>query len=294
MTLFNDFGDIVQKNAPLGVYTWFQLGGSADFLAEPRSWDSLAALVKRAAEAAIPWRLMGGGSNILVRDEGVRGLVIRAFENLPYEIAIEGNLVRVSGNVPLSRLITTAVSAGLGGLEGLVGIPGSVGAALHGNVSANSTDIGRFLKSAAILSLNGEVTTREGADLFFGYRESPLDDCVIIRAEFELHPEAREELSQQMLKQWIIAKAAQPMGHQCSGRIFKNSNLAADNASEIIESVGLKGKRIGGAVVSLRHANFIVADPECSVEDVLQLIEFVRDAVFEKTGLELELELEVW
>lgn len=293
MSPFKDFQPIIQENEPLAMHTWMQLGGNAEFFAEPESVEALASLFQTAQKAGLPTRILGGGSNILVLAD-VPGLVIHVGDNLPQNITVEGNRIRVCGNLPLSKLVTTAVRSGLGGIEELIGIPGTVGGALHGNAGTNSTDIGQLLKSARILKQDGTEETRQGEDLVFGYRQSSLDDGLILEAEFEFHEENSQELAHRMQKQWIIRKAMQPMGHQCAGRIFRNPADSGSAASEIIDLAGLKGTRIGGAVVCERHANFILTEPECTSSDVLRLIRLIQEEVFKRFGIELETEIEIW
>jgi UDP-N-acetylmuramate dehydrogenase len=207
-------------------------------------------------------------------------------------IDIDGQKVTVGGGANLGRLVTTAVHRGLGGMEMLVGIPGTVGGALHGNTGSHGGDIGERTISATVVTTTGETQERTRDDLTFGYRESSLDETVILEATLMLEEDDPRELAQRMQKQWIIKRASQPMGHQCAGCIFKNPRGAA--AGELIEKSGLKGTRIGGAVVSERHANFIVAEQDCTSQDVIRLIDLVRSQVNERMGERLELEIEIW
>ena len=142
------------------------------------------------------------------------------------------------------------------------------------------------------MTANGEVVDRGSDELAFGYRESNLDDLAILEVRCELEEDDPRQLAQRMQKHWIVKKASQPMGHQCAGCVFKNPR--GQSAGELIDRAGLKGTRIGGAVVSDRHANFIIAEPECTSQDVLRLIDLVRGQVRDRMGYELELELEIW
>jgi UDP-N-acetylmuramate dehydrogenase len=171
-------------------------------------------------------------------------------------------------------------------------VPGTLGGALHGNAGTHGGDVGQWAVAATVVSINGEVHERGRDDLVFGYRESSLDELVILEASFQLEEDDPRELARRMQKQWIVKKASQPMGHQCAGCVFKNPRGA--NAGELIEQAGLKGTRIGGAVVSDRHANFIIAEPESTSQDVLRLIELVRSQVRDRLEVDLELELEIW
>jgi UDP-N-acetylmuramate dehydrogenase len=274
------------------MHTWFQIGGPAEYFAEPENADQLLALVRRCHEEGIEARLLGHGSNILVRDEGVPGMVIHLSAPDFCKIQVDRRQIVAGGGAVMGRMVTTAVHGGLAGLETLIGIPGTVGGALHGNAGTHGGDIGQWAAGATVVTAAGEVVERSRDDLVFGYRESSLDELAILEATFQLEEDDPRQLARRMQKQWIIRKAAQPMGHQSSGCVFKNPRGAS--AGELIEKAGLKGTRIGGAVVSERHANFIIAEPECTGQDVLRLIELVRSQVHDRTGVTLELEMEIW
>lgn len=293
-TLMTEFPGIIQTQEPLAMHTWFQLGGNAEFYAEPQSWDTFLQMLQFCYREGIPVKILGAGSNILVRNEGVSGIVINLGESLPYKIEVDSCRVTVSGNVPLSKLVTMAVRAGLGGIEDLIGIPGTVGGALHGNAGTDSTDIGQFLKSAKISAMDGTVTDVDESELIFAYHQSSLADSVVLEAVFEFREENPVELTQRMQKRWIIRKASQPIGGQGSGRIFRNPAEGGVSAKALIEQVGMAGTRVGGAQVSERHANYIVVSPECVPNDILRLIRLIQEQVEEHTGITLELELEIW
>ena len=292
MGLLTGFENIVRQGEPLAMHTWFQLGGAAEYFAEPDNTEQLLALVQRCHQEGVAMRLLGQGSNILVRDEGVPGMVIHLAAPAFCGIRVEGRSLIVGGGALLGRAVTTAVHRGLAGLETLIGIPGTVGGALHGNAGTHSGNIGQWTLEATVLTANGQVCQRSSEELAFGYRQSSLDDLVILEAGCQLEEDDPRELARRMQKQWIVKKASQPMGHQCAGCVFKNPRGAS--VGELIDKAGLKGTRIGGAVVNDRHANFIVAEPECTAQDVLRLIELVRGQVRDRMGIEVELELEIW
>ncbi len=292
MAFLTGFEKIVRQDEPLAMHTWFQLGGPAEYFAEPEDVDQLIALIQRCRQEGVPVRLLGGGSNILVRDEGVPGMVLRLTANAFGAIRVQGQSIVAGGGATLGRVITTAVHRGLAGLETLIGIPGTLGGALHGNAGTRSGDVGQWTSQATVITQDGEVFQRGRDDLVFEYHQSGLDELVILEAEFQLEEDDPRELARRMQKHWIVKKAAQPMGHQCAGCVFRNPRGA--NAGELIDEAGLKGTRIGGAVVSDRHANFIVAEPECTSQDVLRLIDLIRGQVHERLDEELERELEIW
>ena len=292
MDLLTDFEKIVRQAEPLAMHTWFQLGGPAEYFAEPESTDQLVALIKRCREEDAPVRLLGRGSNVLVPDDGVPGMIIRLSAGTFGDVEIDGQTITAGGGAKLGHVVTTSVHKGLSGLEDMVAIPGTLGGALHGNAGIHGTDIGQWTSRATVITLTGEVSVRQREDLEFGYRRSSLDELVILDATLQLEEEDPRELARRMQKQWIVRKATQPMGHQCAGCVFQNPR--GMRAGELIEQAGLKGTRIGGAVVSDRHANFIIAEPECTANDVVRLIELIRSQVHERLGVELELELDLW
>jgi UDP-N-acetylmuramate dehydrogenase len=289
---FKGLERIVREGELLGPHTWFGLGGPAEYFAEPSSIDELSAVVRRCSDEGIPVRVLGGGSNLLVRDEGVHGMIVRLSAPAFQEIkATRQNLTAGSG-ARLGHVVSTAVREGLAGLEPLVGIPGTLGGALRGNAGSHGGDVGQWVCRATTMTRTGEIVIRNRGELVFSYRQSNLDDLVILDCEFELEREDPQELTKRMQKNWIMKKASQPLGHQSTGCIFKNPR--GISAGMLIEQAGLKGVRVGGAEVSDRHANFIVADPDATSQDVLQLIERIRNTVAERLGVELETEIEVW
>ncbi len=283
---------MLRPNELLAPHTWFKLGGTAQFLAEPTSVAELATLVRRAREEGLPMRLLGSGSNLLIREQGVPGVVIRLSAPAFSAVHLKNNTLTAGGGARLGHIISTAVREGLGGLETLVGIPGTIGGALHGNAGSRGGDIGQWTCQATLMSDTGEIFERSRQELVFAYRESSLDELVILDAQFQLERDSPEELTKRMQKQWIVKKAAQPLDHQSAGCIFKNPR--GMSASMLIDQAGLKNARVGAAEVSDRHANFIVAGEGATSDDVLKLIDLVRERVFERLGVELELEIEVW
>ena len=292
MGSFAGFEKIVRPAEPLAMHTWFQLGGPAEYFAEPANVEQLAGLVRRCHEYEVPFRILGGGSNILVRDEGVPGLVIQLAAPAFCEIRLEKNTVMAGAGLLLGRVVTTAAHAGLAGLEALVAIPGTIGGALRENAGPRGGDIGQWTSEITIVTRSGDIATRTREDLEFGDHPSTLDEPVILNALLELEEEDPRELGRRLQKHWILRKASHPMGHQCAGRVFADPRGVS--AGTLIEQAGLKGTRIGGAVVSDRHANFIVAEPEATSSDVLRLIDLIRSQVRDRLGVELELALEIW
>jgi len=286
------FKEISLLDQPLAPYTWMKIGGPAQYLVRPRNVDELRRVVRLCHEEQIPVRILGGGSNVLVRDEGVSGAVLQLFGESFGQIAVEGTTVRAGSGALLSQLISLTVKAELAGLETLTGIPGTVGGALHGNAGGRAGDLGQFVESVTVMNVKGEISTRKGDELWFGYRESNVDELVILEGSFRLQPGDSEEITRRMRKLWIMKKATQPLSFQSAGCIFKNPRGLS--AGALIEQAGLKGIRVGEAEISDRHANFIVTTPGAKSDDVLRLIDLARSKVSEQFGVDLELEIKIW
>lgn len=292
MTALSDFADITRADVPLAPYTWLKVGGPAQYLVEPRSVAELQAVIRRCYEQEIPVRVLGGGSNLLVRDDGVSGVVIRLVGE-PFEfIELDGATVRAGSGALLSHVVSRTVAAGLAGMETLVGIPGTIGGALKGNAGNRSGDIGSVTTSVTVMTGKGEQHVRQGEELSFEYRTSSINELAILSAEFRLHPGDPDAIAQRMRKLWILKKSSQPLAFQSAGCIFKNPRGLS--AGALIEQAGLKGTRLGACEVSDRHANFIITHEGATARDVLQLIDLIRAKVAETHGVELELEIQVW
>ena len=204
-------------------------------------------------------RLLGGGSNILVRDEGVAGMVISLAAPAFCEITVDGQVVTAGGGAKLGHAISIGVREGLAGLETLVGIPGTVGGALHGNAGSRGGDIGQWTRQAMVMTRAGEIVERSSARNWSSrIAKARSTSWSFSRRSSNSNSDDPEELTKRMQKQWIVKKANQPLGHQSAGCIFKNPR--GMSAGMLIEQAGLKGSRQGQAEVSDRHANFIVAE----------------------------------
>jgi UDP-N-acetylmuramate dehydrogenase len=287
-----EFAEIIRRNEPLAPYTYLKIGGPGDILAQPRSIAELAALVQYCHREKIPVRVLGGGSNVLVRDEGVRGVVIRLSEPAFREVQAQGRRVRAGAGASLSALISEAARHGLAGLESLVGIPGTVGGAVRGNAGERSNEIGQYVRLVEVLDEQGRWQERERDELRFDYRSSNLEEPVLLTVEFELDTDTTDAIVKRLRKTWIQRKANQPLSFQAAGRIFKNPR--GSSAAVLISQAGLAGTRVGGAEISDRDANFILAQSGTSARDVLRLIDLVRSRVRERSAVELELEIAVW
>ena len=292
MSSLEDFSEIVKRDEPLAPYTWLKIGGPAQYFIEPRTVDELVRVVRVCCEQGIPVRILGGGSNLIVRDEGVSGAVLRLSHPTFAEVQINGPRVTAGGGALLSHVISETVRAGLAGFENLAGIPGTIGGALHGNAGGRHGEISQYVRRVTVLTVSGEKLVRTEDELLFDYRQSNLDELLILEAEFELQPDVADDISQRLRKIWITKKASQPLSTQTAGCVFKNPR--GQRAGQLIEQAGLKGARIGGAEINDRHANFIVSHEGASSGDVLRLMDLVRSKVADQFGVQLEPEVKIW
>ncbi|WP_437205623.1 UDP-N-acetylmuramate dehydrogenase [Planctomicrobium sp. SH664] len=292
MSAFEKFQNILRCDEPLAPHTWLKVGGPAQYFIEPRTVAELEDVVRTADQQDLPIRVLGGGSNLLIRDEGVSGVVIKLSGDEFAGVTISGNLVRARGAALLSNVISQTVGEGLSGLETLVGIPGTIGGAVKCNAGGRHGEIGEFVRSVTLMTAKGERFVRSGDELTFEYRFSGINELAILEVELELKAGDAKELTRRMRQIWITKKATQPFSFQSAGCIFKNPRGLS--AGALIDQSGLKGTRIGGAEVSDRHANFIVTHPGATSADVLNLIEVIRARVNEQHGVDLELEIKIW
>lgn len=289
---FQDFADIVKLNEPLSPYMYLRLGGPAEMFIQPRAREELSTIVQRCFATNTPLRVLGGGCNVLVRDEGIKGVVLRLSETAFTQMRVDGPSVHGGTGASVSALISYAAGHGLAGLETLVGIPGTVGGALRCNAGDRAGDISQFVRSVEVLDHQGQVQVRDREELRFAYHWSNLDDPVILSAEFRLERDAPDAIVKRMRRAWIHRRASQPASLTPSCRVFKHSR--AFNAAALVEQAGLARTRVGGAEVSERDSNCINIHPGCNTRDVLRLIDLMRSKVQERFGVELELEVAVW
>jgi UDP-N-acetylmuramate dehydrogenase len=290
MAHLQDFAEFVKPNEPLAPYTFLKLGGPAEALVQPRTVDELCAVVRRCGEKRLPLRLLGGGCNVLVVDEGVRGVVLRLKEPAFTQITVEDRRVRAGCGAALSALISHAARHALAGLETLVGTPGTVGGALRQSAGDRSGEIGQYLRRAEVVDSSGQIQTRDRDELT--YASDSHDDLVLLTAEFELDSDVPDAIVKRMRKAWIQRKRHQPFSFQAACRVFKNPRGLS--AAALITQAGLAGTKVGGAEVSERDANYIIAHPGATSRDVLRLIDLIHSRVLERFNTELELEVALW
>jgi UDP-N-acetylmuramate dehydrogenase len=292
MKLFAGLEKIVKRDHVLAGETWLRIGGPAEYLIEPDTVDQLRQVVKACREAEMPMRVLGRGANLLVDDAGVKGAVIRLGKGDFADVEPTDQGFRAAAGADMGKLVLRCVREGKSGLEALTGIPGSVGGCVKMNAGGVFGDIGNAVESVEVMSADGEVFTRCRGDLAFAYRSTNISAPFILAAEFRLSEDDPHRILKQVKQIWMYKKNTQPLGSRNAGCIFKNPRGLS--AGALIDRAGLKGKRVGGAHVSLKHANFILADSGARASDVLKLINVIREAVYKKNEVYLELEIEVW
>ena len=292
MSIFSGFEEISEQDHPLAPHTWYRLGGPADYFLRPRNVRELKEIVRRCQENHLRMYVLGFGSNLLVSDEGVRGAVIKLQGDEFGRTQFEDQKVTAWAGAELSKLVMDCVEKGLSGVEGLTGIPGSLGGAVRMNAGGRFGDIGAAVESVTLMDIHGNVHEKRKPELIFDYRSANIRAKFILSAQLQLTPADPERILRTVQEGWIYKKNSQPLNTRNCGCVFKNPPGAA--AGALIDRAGLKGLQIGGAVVSDKHANFIVAKDGCTSRDVLQLIETIKQRVRAQFDVELELEIEVW
>ncbi len=283
----------VKNNEPLAQHTTMKIGGPADIFIEPSSVEDIKKVMNFIKEKNLPWRAIGRGSNLLVSDSGIEGVVIKLGTGLGH-LTINGSTITVGGGHSLVSLSTLISKKGLSGLEFASGIPGSVGGAVYMNAGAHGSDISKILTKAHILFEDGTIEWLTNEEMEFSYRTSVLQQKrpgIVLEAEFKLTEGDRTAIVSQMQKNKDYRKETQPWNYPCAGSIFRNP--LPQYAGKLIEDAGLKGFSIGGAKISEMHGNFIVNAGNATAEDVLQLIQHVKDTIHNLYGVKLETEVEI-
>lgn len=280
----------ITRSLLLSPLTTLRVGGPADLCA-PRTVDELRLTLEWCAETATPWRVLGRGSNLLVADEGVPGVVIHTKAMRSLEIRADGAVVAGAG-LRTSVLLGRTRDAGLGGLECLVGYPATAGGAARMNAGGKWGSTGERIEKVRVVGPGGVVRELTAADCTFGYRTSSLKGYVVAEVTFRLERVDVPEYQRRIDAIHAEKKAAQPLSAHSAGCVFKNPK--GHSAGMLVQESGMKGTRVGGAQVSTVHGNFIVNTGGATATDVHELIDRVRDAVERRTGVVLELEVEVW
>jgi UDP-N-acetylmuramate dehydrogenase len=292
MNIFSGLEKIVETKQPLAKETWYGLGGPAEYFIRPQTTDQLADVVKRCNENNIPIYVLGFGSNLLVADEGVRGAVVQLKTENFSQMNFNKEQVSAGAGVELGRLLLTCAKKGLSGLEPLAGIPGSIGGSVRMNAGGNFGDIGAVVESVALMDKDGGIFQKSKPELQFDYRRTNITAKFILEAKINLAQGNPDQITRNIKEIWVFKKNNQPLNTINSGCIFKNPRGLS--AGAMIDRAGLKGMQMGGAVISEKHANFIIARKGCTSKDVMRLIDLIREKVRNQFNIELELEIEIW
>lgn len=292
MTIFSGLDQIIETNYQLGKETWYGLGGPADYFIRPTTREQLAQVVQRCKENNIKIRVMGFGSNLLINDNGLKAAVIKLDSDEFSKVEFGEEQLTAGAGVELSKLVLDCVQKGLSGLEALTGIPGSIGGAARMNAGGNFGDFGAVVESVTLMDSEGNIFEKSKPELEFDYRTSNITAKFILGATIKLNEADPEQILRTVKEIWIYKKNNQPLNTKNSGCIFKNQRGVS--AGALIDRAGLKGLQSGGAAISEKHANFIVAKKGCKSSDVKQLIKIIKEKVKEQFDIELELEIEIW
>ncbi len=281
----------IRENEPMSRHTTFKTGGSADLMLLPASEDELLEAVKLCSENSLPYLIIGNGSNLLVTDKGIRGVVIKLGRDFA-KIDVEGNVISAQAGALLSATANAALKAELSGMEFAAGIPGTVGGAVCMNAGAYGGELKDIIKEVRVLDKD-EVKTLSNTQAGFVYRGSRVmnEGMIVLSAVFELEKGSKEDIRSLMDDYSQRRKSKQPLDKPSAGSTFKRPE--GDFAGRLIEAAGLKGYSIGGAKVSDKHCGFIINDGEASSTDILELIDFVRKKVYESSGVMLEPEVRI-
>ena len=282
-------GPAVRRNHPLGPLTTYRVGGPAALFLEADGEEDLAAARRACSRTGIDVLVIGKGSNLLVCDAGFPGLALVLGGSFA-DIHIDGTVVRAGGAAGLPVLARRTAAAGLTGLEWMVGVPGSVGGGVRMNAGGHGSDMAAWVSRWRFVDLHGGPDGERGvADLGYGYRSSSVaSHHVVVRADFELSRGDRAR-SERLISDIVRWRRANQPGGQNAGSVF--TNPPGDSAGRLVDAAGLKGRRLGTAEVSPKHANFIQADPRGSADDVWKLMRLVADEVERRTGVRLHPEV---
>lgn len=280
------------RHEPLARFTTMRVGGPADLFAEVHNLFELRALIRFARSREVPHFIVGRGSDLVISDAGVRGLVIY---NRAQQHRFEEARLTCDSGLPMARAATLCRAAGLSGLEFGLAIPGTIGGAVWANAGAHESDVRHVLERASVMRAGADEVALDADGLHLAYRDSLLKHApadrpdVVTWAAFNLTPATPAEIDARLdeIRRW--RRQHQPLGMPSAGSVFRNP--PGESAGAIIDRLGLKGTRVGGAVVSDKHANFIVNDRDGTAADVRRLGERVRESVARETGIELVFEI---
>ncbi len=292
MTIPDDLQHLIQLDEPLAPSVWLGIGGPARYFAEPVDIEQFAKLVVWAKENDLPTRLLGGGSNLLVREHGFDGLVLSLSSAATSGFEIADNKLTAGAGAKLSHAVVKSVGAGLGGLEHLVGIPGTVGAAVVGNASNGGRDIGSVVECIRVMEPTGEIREFTQDEAGFKHRKTSLSGTNVLEAVFRLEPGEPAALTKRLQKLWIARNASRPSQQDRIAMPFVDPDSVS--ARELIQNVGLAGIREGNVSLDSAEPHYLVAHDGATSDQCLKLIDRVREQVLLQTGIDLQLNLQIW
>lgn len=283
----------VKLKEPLKNHTTFKIGGPAKYFIEPKDIEDLKLLLNLLRRYKISTFVIGAGSNILISDKGINGTILHL--NAPYFKRmrfVNGALIEIGCGLTLNRVVLTAKEQGLSGVEFLAGIPGTVGGALVMNAGLAEKNIGDIVQTVTVMDYNGKIKTLDKNQIRFGYRESNLSGYIVLHTLIKLVKKSKRAVEDEIDRYLDYRRLNQDLSHPSAGCIFKNPPQCP--AGKLIDLCGLKGKRIGGAGISKKHANFIVNLEDAKATDVLKLIKFIRKKIAQKFNINLKPEIKIW
>jgi UDP-N-acetylmuramate dehydrogenase len=290
--IFNDLKSKIKFNEPLEEHTTFRIGGQVKFFIQPEDTLDLKLLLKLARRHKMPVRILGAGSNVLAGDQMMRAVVLNLVSPNFKEIILKGNSLEAGSGLSLARLLQFALAHGLAGGEFLAGIPGTVGGALAMNAGCWGRAIADLVEEVEFLDYNGKIKSLQKRDIKFSYRQSSLAKYIILKARLKF-TKGNKDRARQLVRRYLARRAhAQDSSFPNAGCIFKNP--PHESAAKLIDLCGLKGKRIGGAAVSLKHANFILNRSHAKAGDVLKLMSLIQKKVKNRFAVTLEPEIKIW
>jgi UDP-N-acetylmuramate dehydrogenase len=283
----------VKENEPLSKHTTMKIGGPADLLFEPNNQEALSKALQIINKYGVKWRAIGRGSNLLVADKGIEGVVIKLGPGMD-DFELSGETLMIGGGYSIIRLATKISKMGFSGLEFASGIPGSVGGAVYMNAGAHGSDMSKILVKAHILFADGTIEWLTNEEMEYSYRTSILQEKkpgICIGAVLKLEKGERADIVAVMQKNKDYRKNTQPWNFPCAGSIFRNP--LPKYAGQLVEDAGLKGYQIGGAKISDMHGNFIVNAGGATSKDVLGLIDYIKKTIYDRYAIMLETEVEI-
>ena len=290
--LQDDLGTLtIKANEPLSNYTYTKTGGAADLLVFPRSVEQVQRVLAAVKQENLPLTVLGNASNLIVKDGGIRGLVMILTDM--QELVLEGNQLKAASGAALIEASRQAAASGLTGLEFACGIPGSIGGAIYMNAGAYGGEVKDVISQVEVVTRDGQLKTYAGADCDFSYRHSRFQegDEVILGVTFDLAPGDQSAIDSKVAELTHLRQSKQPLEYPSCGSVFKRPE--GYFAGKLIQDAGLQGYQVGGAQVSTKHAGFIVNVDHATATDYLAVIEHVRLVVWARTGVFMEPEVRI-